>query len=135
MQMSLPDPSSPTVLFSDDEPLLVSALAREARRHGLSFITDVTSEHVHELARRHRPNVIVLDVHQPIDGRDLLARLKKDPQTKDCCVIMLSAVEDQFTRRTCLELGAYDYMTKPVDPTFMLRIARLAREQLAASAN
>ena len=120
---------NPTVLISDDEPLLVSALAREARRHGLSFISDVTAEHVHELARQHQPSVIILDVNQKVDGRDLLARLKKDPQTRDCCVVMLSALEDQFIRRTCLELGAYDYMTKPIDPTFMIRIARLAKEQ------
>ena len=40
----------PTVLISDDEPLVVSALARLARRAGLSFISDTTSDHVLELA-------------------------------------------------------------------------------------
>lgn len=124
------------ILIADDEPLMVSALAREARQCGLSFITDVTSEHVQELARLHQPAVIILDVKQRIDGRDLLARLKKDPATRDCAVVMLSGIEDQFTRHICLELGAHDYMTKPLDPTFMTRIARLAKEimELAAQA-
>ncbi|MBX5480445.1 MAG: response regulator [Myxococcaceae bacterium] len=137
--MNVPAPSpaapSPTVLIADDEPLVVSALAREARRHGLSFISDVTSEHVEELARRHQPAVIILDVNQPIDGRDLLARLKKDPATRNCRVVMLSGIEDQFTRRVCLELGADDYMTKPLDPTFMTRIARMAREAIAPASS
>jgi two-component system, OmpR family, response regulator AdeR len=124
-------PRPPIVLISDDEPLMVSALAREARRYGLHFISDTSSEHVHELARRHRPEVIILDINQPVDGRDLLSRLKKDPATRDCRVIVLSATEDQFTRTLCLELGADDYQTKPVDCTFMIRIARLARATAA----
>lgn len=118
--------SPPTILISDDEPLVVSALAREARRAGLHFISDTTSEHVLEMARAHRPAVIILDIHQHTDGRDLLARLKKDPETRDCKVVILTGVEDQFTRHVCFELGAVDYEVKPFDPTFMAKIARLA---------
>jgi CheY-like chemotaxis protein len=115
----------PTVLISDDEPMLVSALSREARRVGLEPIADTTSDVV-TLAKRLHPDVILLDVHQRIDGRDLLARLKKDPETRDVKVVILSAVEDQFMRRVCLELGAEDYEVKPFDPTFLRKVARLA---------
>ena len=120
-------PRLPVILISDDEPLMVSALAREARRQGLHFITDTSSEHVIDLARRHRPEVIILDINQRIDGRDLLSRLKKDPATRNSRVIVLTAIEDQFTRALCLQLGADDYQTKPIDSTFMQRVARLAR--------
>jgi DNA-binding response OmpR family regulator len=120
-------PRLPVILISDDEPLMVSALAREARRQGLHFITDTSSEHVHELARRHRPEVIILDINQRIDGRDLLSRLKRDPATSNCRVIVLTAIEDQFTRALCMKLGADEYQTKPIDSTFMQRVARLAR--------
>ncbi|ATB43127.1 hypothetical protein CYFUS_008607 [Cystobacter fuscus] len=118
--------ASPVVLISDDEPLVVSALAREARRTGLTSVADTTSRHVMELARRHRPAVIILDIHQHEDGRDLLAQLKQDPQTRDCKVIILSGVEDQFTRHVCFELGADAYEVKPFDHTFMTRVARMA---------
>ena len=127
--MSTPSKQAPTVLISDDEPLMVHALAREARRPGLSYLADTTAEHVIELARTHQPDVIILDVNQRIDGRDLLAKLKKDPETAGSTVIMLSGIEDQFTRRLCLELGAADYQTKPLDPTFMARVARIAAER------
>ncbi|QSQ23151.1 response regulator [Pyxidicoccus parkwayensis] len=116
----------PVVLISDDEPLIVSALAREAKRSGLTCISDTTSERVLDLARQHRPAVIILDINQHQDGRDLLAKLKQDPATRDCKVIILSGVEDQFTRHVCFELGADDYEVKPFDPTFMTRVARLA---------
>ena len=115
----------PTILFSDDEPLLVAALQRQARRMGLDSIPDTTSD-VQALAKRHRPAVIVLDLHQRIDGRDLLAELKRDPETRDLKVIVLSAFEDQFVRRTCLELGALGYELKPFDPSFIRKLARIA---------
>src|SRR5438132_4286464 len=104
-----PSPSAssenPTILIADDEPLFISALARQVRRVGLSFISDTTSEHVMELARTRRPQLIVLDIHQHIDGRDLLARLKRDPATRDIKVIVLTALDDEYLRATCLELG------------------------------
>ncbi|MFT3713997.1 MAG: response regulator [Archangium sp.] len=118
-------PKKPVVLISDDEPMLVSALAREARRVGLEPITDTTSNVV-DVARRLRPDIILLDLRQRIDGRDLLARLKRDPETCHCKVVVLSAVEDQFMRHTCLELGADDYEVKPFDPTFLRKVFRLA---------
>ena len=116
----------PTILISDDEPLLAKALARQATQHGLSYIVDTTSEHVQALARTHHPAVIILDLHQAQDGRDLLAQLKSDPETRGLKVVVLSGVEDQYVRRTCLELGADDYEVKPPGPVFMAKVARLA---------
>ena len=115
----------PVVLISDDEPLLVNALSREARRVGLQAVSDTSSDVV-DIARALQPDVIVLDIHQRIDGRDLLSALKKDPGTAHLKVVILSANEDQFMRHLCLQLGAEDYEVKPFDPTFIRRIARLA---------
>lgn len=116
----------PTVLIADDEPLVVRALSRLVRQAGMSFITDTTSTHVLEMAKAHQPAVIVLDVRQHVDGRDLLMQLKKDPETRGIKVMILSAVEDQFTRHVCLELGAEDYEVKPFDVCFVQKLARMA---------
>ena len=117
---------NPTILVSDDEPLLVNALKREARRFGIDVIID-TKSNVVEIARAQRPDLIVLDIHQSLDGRDLLATLKRHPETRDVPVVMLSANEDQFIRHCCLELGAADYEVKPFDPSFMRKMARMVR--------
>jgi two-component system, OmpR family, response regulator AdeR len=125
----------PVILISDDEPLLANALSRQARRAGMDPVIDTTSDVV-TLARQHHPDVILLDVRQRIDGRDLLLRLKRDPETCHVTVIVLSAIEDQFMRRTCLELGAEDYAVKPFDPAFLNRVARIAaRAHLTESAS
>lgn len=118
---------APCILISDDEPLLVSAMNREAKRLGLCVIAD-TSSRVLELAAEHQPDVIILDVHQLKDGRDLLSALKKDERTRELPVIMLSARDDHFTRLVCLQLGALDYEVKPFDPGFLRRVARVANE-------
>jgi two-component system, OmpR family, response regulator AdeR len=115
----------PTVLISDDEPLLVSAFAREARRSGITVVADTTSERLLELAKLIKPDLIVLDVHQKVDGRVQLARLKRDPDTRHIRVVVLSAVEDQLTRHVCLNLGAIDYEVKPMDGGFIRKVIKL----------
>lgn len=125
-----PKPKRCTLLISDDSPLMVAALVRGAQREGFATITDTTSTRVISLAREHHPAVIVLDVHQAIDGRDLLAELKADPLTRDIKVVMLSGEEDQLTRHDCFKLGAEDYFTKPLDPLFFRRIQRIAGIQI-----
>jgi DNA-binding response OmpR family regulator len=114
------------ILIADDDPQITDALARQAKALGLEPIIDNSSENVFNLAKKHRPAVIILDVLQRIDGRDLLTQLKRDPHTKSIKVIMLSAIEDQYTRHVCLNLGADDYAVKPIDVTFMIKVARLA---------
>ena len=115
-----------TLLFADDSPEMVAALVRRAKREGFSTLSDTTSTRVLELARVHHPDVIVLDVHQAVDGRALLADLKRDPSTRDIKVVMLSGREDQRTRHECLHLGAEDYFTKPLDALFFRRLSELA---------
>lgn len=119
---------NPTILVSDDEPLLGFALKREARRYGIDVLID-TASRVVELAEEIQPDLIVLDIHQGRDGRDLLAALKRNARTRDLKVIMLSANEDQFMRHTCFELGATDYEVKPFDPAFIRKMARLVRNE------
>jgi CheY-like chemotaxis protein len=118
--------ATPTLLIADDEALLVASLARLARRAGLECITGVAAEDVVSVARTRHPAVIVLDVNQSTDGRDILAELKRDPETRDIPVMVLSGLDDQYIRHQCLALGAEDYVAKPIDPLFIPRIARLA---------
>ena len=123
----LADILKPTVLLADDDPYVVSALSRLFKKEGLSFISDTSSENVMTLARRFNPEVIILDVHQAVGGCDLLGMLKSDPATRDITVIMFSGEEDQQTRHDCFELGAEDYVMKPVEPTFITKVVRLAQ--------
>jgi signal transduction histidine kinase/CheY-like chemotaxis protein len=69
-----------------------------------------------ELAIRHRPDLILLDLHLPdINGAEVLARLKSDDRTRSIPVIMLSADAIQRRIKESISNGAAAYLTKPLD--------------------
>lgn len=68
-----------------------------------------------ELARRYKPQVILLDIHLPgIDGYGVLEALKTDPITRDIPVIALSADAMTIDIERGLQAGFIQYLTKPV---------------------
>ena len=79
-----------------------------------------------ELAREHRPNLIVLDLHLPdIQGGEVLKRLKADEPTREIPVVMLTADASAKQAEHFKTLGAADYLTKPLDVSeFLETVAR-----------
>jgi PAS domain S-box-containing protein len=68
------------------------------------------------LARDHQPNVILLDVHLPdLMGDKVLKLLREDPITQSIPVVMLSADATKSRMASFLEIGAIEYLTKPLD--------------------
>jgi CheY-like chemotaxis protein len=69
-----------------------------------------------ELAREHRPDLILLDLHLPdLPGAEVLARLRADPQTCDIPVVVISADATQHQIQRLLAMGACEYLTKPFE--------------------
>ncbi|MEY2632134.1 MAG: hypothetical protein RIR00_788 [Pseudomonadota bacterium] len=72
-------------------------------------------------ARKPQPDLILLDVMMPVmDGYEVCRRLKSDPQTMDIPVIFVTARSDIDDEERGLELGAVDYITKPVSPPIVM---------------
>jgi two-component system alkaline phosphatase synthesis response regulator PhoP len=69
-----------------------------------------------ESAVARKPNLILLDVMMPkIDGYMTLSELKKTEATKNIPVVMVTAVGYEMNRHLAMNMGAVDYITKPVD--------------------
>ena len=76
-----------------------------------------------ELAMRHQPDLILLDVHLPdINGPEVLARLKARPRTRDIPVVVLSADATRTQINRLMALGAIEYLTKPLDVDCFLKV-------------
>jgi PAS domain S-box-containing protein len=80
-----------------------------------------------ELATRHRPDLVLLDLHLPdLDGEEVLRRLRDDPRTSSIPVIVLSADATREQVDRLVERGAAAYVTKPLDVRVFLRAVRSA---------
>ncbi|HZW13784.1 MAG TPA: response regulator [Noviherbaspirillum sp.] len=120
--MSAPDVAQKqTILIVDDAPdniMLLSALLKS--RYRLKIATNGVK--ALELARTApRPELILLDVMMPeMDGLETCRRLKANAETADIPVIFLTARIQPEDEARGLQLGAADYITKPISPPVVL---------------
>lgn len=88
-----------------------------------------------DLARRHPPKIILLDINLPdMSGHDVLGILKADPSTQDTPVIILSADVNPDLMDTLRDAGASDYLKKPIDVHHLVRVVETLLQHSLASA-
>lgn len=110
----------PTVLLVDDVNENLHSLM-SMLREDYAIIAATTGEKALEMASRTpRPDIILLDIRMPgIDGYEVLRRLKATPLTSDIPVIFVTALSEMDDEAIGLQLGAADYITKPVNPDLL----------------
>ncbi|HEX3777084.1 MAG TPA: response regulator [Polyangiaceae bacterium] len=115
------------ILLADDDPMVQRAVKRVAAEFGHVVLEVKSGAEVQRVAREVKPDLLVLDLGFPdADGRDLLSRLKADPETKDIPVLVWSAERDlEKERRIALSLGAEDYVEKTDAELLLRKIERL----------
>jgi len=113
-----------TLLYIEDNLSnlsLIEQLLRECAP--IKLISAMQGQLGIELAARHQPDLILLDVHLPdINGAEVLARLKARPRTRDIPVVVLSADATKSQINRLMSLGANDYLTKPLDVDCFLKV-------------
>jgi PleD family two-component response regulator len=108
--------SIPKVLIVDDEASNVVLLCKTLEQ-GYEVMTASSGSEALVLARAHDPDIILLDVIMPeMDGFEVCRQLKSDDRLKDIPVIFISALDDTQDETEGLQLGAIDYITKPISP-------------------
>jgi two-component system phosphate regulon response regulator PhoB len=117
------------VLVVDDEPDITALVAYHLAKAGFRVSTAANGPDALKAAREERPDVIILDVMLPgVSGYDVLAELRRQDETRDVGVIMLTARREEADRIRGLSLGADDYLTKPFSPAELaLRVNALLR--------
>jgi DNA-binding response OmpR family regulator len=116
-----------TVLVVDDEEYVRELLKTFLTETGYQVIVASHGEEALELAKKERPQVIILDVKMPgIDGIETCRRLKSDEGTGVIPVIVATALRE--TLPEVLDAGANDFVTKPFHLTELLtRIRSILR--------
>lgn len=110
---------SSKIMIVDDEPINVKVARKYLALEGYEdFVTTTDSREALALIEQNRPDLVLLDIMMPhVSGLDILAALRADPRWTHLPVVILTAANDQSTKRRALELGANDFLSKPVDPT------------------
>lgn len=121
------------LLLIEDEINLQNSLAYLLEREGFTVDSASTGEQGLELARVKPPDLVLLDVNLPgIDGFETARRLRADPLTRSCLIIMLTARAHPDDIVQGLSSVADDYVTKPFLPRVLL--ARIAAHLRRAGA-
>lgn len=132
----MPEPID-KVLIVEDEPSLVDTLSYNLTRQGYLVCTARDGLTAIDVARREKPDVILLDIMLPgLDGFEVCRVLRREMTVP---ILMLTARDDEIDKVVGLEVGADDYLTKPFSMRellarvkALLRRVRLIREQMAS---
>jgi len=115
------DIASPLIMIVDDNPANLR-IGKNVLAEKYTVATAPSAEKLFSLLKNNRPSLILLDVEMPdVDGYEVIRRLKDNPQTADIPVMFLTAHTESDAELTGLSLGAVDYITKPIQPSLLLK--------------
>lgn len=117
------------VLVCDDERNIVRLIQVNLERAGYTVVTAYDGKDGLEKIRAEKPDMVVLDVMMPyMDGFEVLKNLRREPETADLPVIMLTAKAQDKDVFEGYHYGADMYLTKPFNPqellTFVKRLSQ-----------
>jgi len=109
-----------SVLVVDDDPVTRSMLTASLEASGHQVTTADGGSQALDLVRADGYDVILLDVLMPrMNGYQVLEELKDDPRLRHVPVVMVTGLDDVESAVRCIELGADDYLSKPIDPVLL----------------
>ncbi|MFH2204078.1 MAG: response regulator [Elusimicrobiota bacterium] len=104
------------ILFAEDELDLRVPLQFRLRKAGYEVLVAVNGQEACDMAREHRPDIILLDVRMPIlDGISACRQIRSCPELKDVPVILMTASVEGLGERA-KQAGADAFMIKPFEP-------------------
>ncbi|MGH7364534.1 MAG: response regulator [Candidatus Methylomirabilales bacterium] len=108
------------VLVVDDEPEAVELLVEFLSSKGYEVLTATSGEEALRRVREDRPHLVLLDIRMPkMSGLEVLRRIREIDA--EMGIIMVTAVNEEDVGRQALELGAFDYIVKPLDLKYLER--------------
>lgn len=107
----------PTVLVVEDDPVILRLLEVNFELEGFEVLLARDGDEGIEIARTHKPDLIISDIMMPkTSGLELVTALKADAATQAIPIILLSAKAQTGDLKLGMEAGADDYVTKPFEP-------------------
>jgi len=124
----------PQVLIVEDEEAIITLLKYNLEREGFRVFTAMDGEEALITLREKKPDVVVLDWMLPsLSGIEICRQMRRNPETKNIPVIMLSARGEEDDRVRGLDCGADDYVVKPFSPSELIARIRAVLRRIRPS--
>ena len=117
------------ILLVDDEQDILDFLSYNLKKEGYKVSTANNGRDAIDIAKKELPHLIILDVMMPdLDGMETCRELREIPNLKDTIIAFLTARNEDYSQIAGFEVGADDYITKPIKPRVLAsRIKALLR--------
>ena len=117
------------ILLVDDEPDILEFLSYNLKREGYVVFTAANGMEAISIAKKERPSLIILDVMMPdMDGIETCREIRDIPGLKDVMIAFLTARSEDYSQIAGFDVGADDYINKPIKPRVLIsRIKALLR--------
>ncbi|TBW30088.1 response regulator transcription factor [Gramella sp. KN1008] len=126
------------ILLVDDEPDILEIVGYNLSSEGYTVITANNGTEAVKLAKKKKPQLIILDVMMPeMDGIEACEKIRKLPDMEDTIITFLTARGEDYSQMAGFDAGADDYITKPIKPKVLVSkvkaLLRRYREDSASS--
>lgn len=110
-----------TILLVDDEPDILEIVEYNLSAEGYNVITAEDGVEAVKLAKKKKPQLIILDVMMPeMDGIEACEQIRKIPELSDTIITFLTARGEDYSQMAGFDAGADDYITKPIKPKVLV---------------
>lgn len=117
--------SNKTILIIDDSNTNLVLLESLLKRNGYSVHSASCAREGLKTLEKMQPDLVYLDLLMPdVDGFEFLRILRANSEWKDIPVVILSAVDEEEVISKSIELGAKDYLTKPLDIEYIITLTK-----------
>ena len=119
------------ILVVDDEQDILELLEYNLIKEGYEVKTALNGQKALDLAKDFLPHLILMDIMMPkMDGIEACRKIKELPKLKEVFVIFLTARSEEYSEVAAFEVGANDYITKPIKPrALMSRISAFFKRE------
>ncbi len=110
-----------TILVVDDEQDIVDLISYNLSKEGFKVLTASNGLDAVQTATEQKPDLVILDIMMPgMDGFEVCRSLREHPDTKPISIMFLTAKSGEIDQILGLELGADDYVQKPISPRVLI---------------
>jgi two-component system alkaline phosphatase synthesis response regulator PhoP len=109
------------ILLVDDEQDILEIVGYNLAQEGYKIVTATNGKEAIVVAKRERPNLIIMDVMMPeMDGMEACENIRKIPELSNVLIAFLTARSEDYSQVAGFDAGADDYIAKPIKPKLLV---------------